>query len=63
MPLIVLNWIFLGAFTDSSEIFEVLHNSLDGTPSEPFFLSILQHLLSIRDDEWARYLGFSRVIV
>uniref|UniRef100_H2Z891 Diaphanous related formin 1 n=1 Tax=Ciona savignyi TaxID=51511 RepID=H2Z891_CIOSA len=41
-------------FTDASEIFEFVQNTLTGTPSEPFFLSILQHLLSIRDDEWAR---------
>jgi len=41
-------------FEDPADIFEFIRCSISGTPSEPFFLSILQHLLSIRDDEWAR---------
>lgn len=35
---------------DTVECFEVLRNSVADTPSEPFLLSILQHLLFIRDD-------------
>lgn len=35
---------------DTVECFEVLRNSVVETPSEPFLLSILQHLLFIRDD-------------
>nr|CAH0100887.1 unnamed protein product [Daphnia galeata] len=35
---------------DTVECFEVLRNSVAETPSEPFLLSILQHLLFIRDD-------------
>lgn len=32
------------------DCFEVLKNTTMDTPAEPFFLSILQHLLFIRDD-------------
>lgn len=35
---------------DSSLCFDVLRNSVAETPSEPYLLSILQHLLFIRDD-------------
>jgi len=35
---------------DTVECFDVLRNSVVETPSEPFLLSILQHLLFIRDD-------------
>ncbi|XP_049824358.1 protein diaphanous isoform X3 [Aethina tumida] len=35
---------------DMQDCFEVLKNTTLDTPSEPFFLSILQHLLFIRDD-------------
>ena len=35
---------------DSAECFDVLRHSVSETPSEPFLLSILQHLLFIRDD-------------
>lgn len=41
-------------FEDVTEIFEILKESLMGTNSEQFFLSILQHLLCIRDDEWVK---------
>ncbi|XP_066905868.1 protein diaphanous-like, partial [Halyomorpha halys] len=37
-------------FDDINECFEVLKNFVMDTPSEPYFLSILQHLLFIRDD-------------
>lgn len=36
---------------DIQDCFEVLKNTTLNTPAEPFFLSILQHLLFIRDDE------------
>nr|QAT94454.1 diaphonous [Bradybaena similaris] len=34
--------------------FDVIHNTISNTVAEPYFLSILQHLLSIRDDMYAR---------
>jgi len=36
------------------DCFELVRNVVMETPSEPFLLSILQHLLTIRDDEFAR---------
>lgn len=42
-------------FDDINECFEVLKNFVMDTPSEPYFLSILQHLLFIRDDSLIRY--------
>ena len=42
-------------FSDCRECFELIYNSTFGTLSEPFFLSILQHLLTIRDDVVAKY--------
>ncbi|XP_055376357.1 protein diaphanous [Condylostylus longicornis] len=39
---------------DPAECFEVLKNLIVDTPSEAFFLSILQHLLYIRDDYYIR---------
>ncbi|XP_066903255.1 protein diaphanous [Halyomorpha halys] len=41
-------------FDDINECFEVLKNFVMDTPSEPYFLSILQHLLFIRDDSLIR---------
>ena len=35
---------------DPNECFELIKNMVIDTPSEPYFLSILQHLLCIRDD-------------
>lgn len=40
---------------DMQDCFEVLKNITIDTPAEPFFLSILQHLLFIRDDVYIRY--------
>ncbi|XP_054740650.1 protein diaphanous [Anastrepha obliqua] len=39
---------------DMTDCFEVLKNLLTDTSSEPYFLSILQHLLYIRDDFYFR---------
>lgn len=39
---------------DIQDCFEVLKNLTLDTPSEPYFLSILQHLLFIRDDIYIR---------
>ena len=33
-----------------NECFELIKNMVIDTPAEPFFLSVLQHLLCIRDD-------------
>jgi len=39
---------------DVNEVFELVRNSVMDTAAEPFFLSILQHLLCIRDDYQVR---------
>ncbi|KAH8317801.1 hypothetical protein KR074_010718, partial [Drosophila pseudoananassae] len=39
---------------DATDCFEVLKNLVTDTTSEPYFLSILQHLLYIRDDFYFR---------
>ncbi|XP_070554558.1 protein diaphanous homolog 2-like [Ptychodera flava] len=39
---------------DVNEVFRLLSNTVTDTPAEPFFQSILQHLLLIRDDVYAR---------
>lgn len=39
---------------DINDCFEVLKNTTLDTPAEPYFLSILQHLLFIRDDYYIR---------
>jgi len=39
---------------DSHECFQLLKTALTDTPAEQLFLSILQHLLLIRDDPYAR---------
>ncbi|RVE49570.1 hypothetical protein evm_005798 [Chilo suppressalis] len=41
-------------FNDSNECFELVKNLVLDTPAEPYLLSILQHLLFIRDDELIR---------
>ena len=40
---------------DVNECFELIKNMVIDTPAEPFFLSILQHMLCIRDDVQIRY--------
>jgi len=37
-------------FEAIDDCFELLKNTVENTPAEPFFLSILQHLIFIRDD-------------
>ncbi|XP_065358658.1 protein diaphanous [Calliphora vicina] len=39
---------------DVTDCFDVIKNIVTDTPSEPYFLSILQHLLYIRDDFYYR---------
>nr|XP_049707146.1 protein diaphanous isoform X5 [Helicoverpa armigera] len=41
-------------FNDVNECFELVKNLVMDTPAEPYLLSILQHLLFIRDDELIR---------
>ncbi|XP_072948697.1 protein diaphanous [Epargyreus clarus] len=41
-------------FNDANECFELVKNLVIDTPAEPYLLSILQHLLFIRDDELIR---------
>ncbi|NXA39766.1 DIAP1 protein, partial [Eudromia elegans] len=49
------NTFFLNPFfTDFSEVFQILLNTVKDSKAEPFFLSILQHLLLIRNDYEAR---------
>lgn len=42
-------------FDDLSDCFEVVKNLVSDTPAEPYLLSLLQHLLFIRDDALIRY--------
>ena len=39
---------------DITDCFQLIHNSIKNSPSEPYLLSILQHLLLIRDDPYAK---------
>ena len=39
---------------DVNECFELIKNLVLDTPAEPFFLSLLQHLVCIRDDAQIR---------
>ncbi|CAB0007521.1 unnamed protein product [Nesidiocoris tenuis] len=48
-------------FDDVNECFEVVKNITLDTPSEPYLLSILQHLLFIRDDHFIRNAYFKLV--
>ncbi|OWR49401.1 putative Diaphanous, partial [Danaus plexippus plexippus] len=48
---IILTWV---DFHDVNECFELVKNLVVETPAEPYLLSILQHLLFIRDDELIR---------
>ncbi|XP_013143606.1 PREDICTED: protein diaphanous isoform X2 [Papilio polytes] len=41
-------------FNDANECYELVKNLVMDTPAEPYLLSILQHLLFIRDDELIR---------
>ena len=41
-------------FTEPEEVFKMIRYMTAGTPSEQHFLSILQHMMVIRDDFWAR---------
>ena len=50
-----LEKIFLNnIFTDPDEVYKLVQNVNKDTPSEGYFLSVLQHLLLIRDDVYAR---------
>ncbi|KFV75331.1 Protein diaphanous 1, partial [Struthio camelus australis] len=42
------------SLTDFNEVFQILLNTVKDSKAEPFFLSILQHLLLIRNDYEAR---------
>ncbi|XP_021363039.1 protein diaphanous homolog 2-like isoform X3 [Mizuhopecten yessoensis] len=41
-------------FEDTRQCFELVANSVKDTIAEPYFLSIMQHLLCIRDDVYSR---------
>ncbi|CAG5134080.1 unnamed protein product, partial [Candidula unifasciata] len=47
-------WDRLSISTNPKACFEVILSTVSNTVAEPYFLSILQHLLSIRDDMYAR---------
>lgn len=42
-------------FTDISEVFQVLLNTVKDSKAEGFFLSLMQHLLLVRNDYLIRY--------
>lgn len=43
--------------TDPGEIFQILLNTVKDSKAEQHFLSLLQHLLLVRNDYDARYVG------
>ena len=46
---------FLNPFcTDPEDVFRMLRGMTSGTAAGPHFLSVLQHMLLIRDDYYAR---------
>ena len=45
------------SLTEPEEVFRMLRNMTVGTKAEHYFLSVLQHMLLIRDDYWARYVN------
>lgn len=45
---------------DQADCFWAISNILEGSPSNPYFTSILQHLLLIRDDPVTRYIPTSQ---
>ena len=50
-----LEKIFLNnILTDPDEVYKLVKNLNKDTPSESYFLSVLQHMLLIRDDVYAR---------
>ena len=51
----ILEKIFLNnILTDPDEVYKLVKTINKDTPSESYYLSILQHLLLIRDDVYAR---------
>ena len=51
----ILERLFLNkVFTDSDEVYKLVKTVNKDTASEQYFLSVLQHLLLIRDDVYAR---------
>ena len=44
-----------GRDTDVQEVFTVISNLVKGSPAAGYLLSLLQHLLLIRSDFFARY--------
>ena len=41
-------------FDDSEDCFQLITSSISHTQTEPYFLSILQHLMYIREDPFVR---------
>ena len=41
-------------FRDPSEVFQLVKRVTDDTAAEPCLLSVLQHFVLIRDDDYAR---------
>lgn len=42
-------------FTDVSEVFQILLNTVKDSKAEGYFLSLMQHLLLVRNDYLIRY--------
>ena len=51
----VVRFIVLNRWSDAKECFDMIYCSTLNTVAEPYFRSILQHLLAIRDDVYARW--------
>lgn len=43
-----------GACTDTTEVFQILLNTVKDSKAEGYFLSLLQHLLLVRNDYMVR---------
>lgn len=58
----ILEKIFLNnILTNPDEVYKLVKTVNKDTPSESYFLSVLQHMLLIRDDVYARYVVVSKM--
>lgn len=46
---------FLNSLTEVNDVYNMVWNTVKDTSAEGYFLSILQHLLLIRNDYFIRY--------
>ncbi|KAF7238670.1 hypothetical protein EYD10_14675 [Varanus komodoensis] len=56
-----ISCVILDLVTDASDVYNMVWNSVKDTSAEGYFLSILQHLLLIRNDNFIRPLYFKLI--